>query len=146
MKEIKKISPHETLLIRHPVLRAGMEIETCIFDGDNDENNNHFGIFVTKKLVGVISIYQNKNSAFNVDNQFQIRGMAVLNSYQKKGFGKLLINHCENFIFAKSKFLIWMNARESAVLFYEKLGYKKINSSFEIENIGTHFLLFKKFD
>ncbi|MBC7525156.1 MAG: GNAT family N-acetyltransferase [Flavobacterium sp.] len=144
MNAIKKISSKETVTVRHPVLRSGKNIETCIFEGDDLDTTHHFGYYVDGKLVGVISIYQNKNSNFNSDNQFQIRGMAVLNTHQKKGFGKQLINYCENFTFVQNNKLIWMNARVSAVSFYEKLGYKKINSSFEIKDVGFHFLMYKE--
>jgi hypothetical protein len=42
--------------------------------------------------------------------------------------------------------LLWFNARETAVPFYEKLGCTKKGASFEIPEIGLHFLMYKYFD
>ena len=60
--EIKKISSVETYPIRHEVLRKGKPIETCKFKGDDDENTIHFGLFLEDKLVGIISIFKEKNN------------------------------------------------------------------------------------
>ena len=98
MMKIQNISSIDTFLVRHPVLRAGKPIESCVFDGDNLPSTKHFGLFVEGKLVGVVSVFKNNNTTFNIENQFQIRGMAVLQEFQKRGFGKDLVKHCEELI------------------------------------------------
>jgi ribosomal protein S18 acetylase RimI-like enzyme len=70
--------------------------------------------------------------------------MAVLPEFQKKGFGEDLVKHCEKYIKSLNGPLIWFNARENAVLFYEKLGYNKIGNPFSIADIGIHFLMKKE--
>jgi GNAT superfamily N-acetyltransferase len=72
--------------------------------------------------------------------------MAILEEYQSTGFGKLLIEEIFNFIESTQVELLWFNARESAVPFYEKLGCTKKGASFEIPEIGLHFLMYKYFD
>ena len=144
MIKIQNISSTDTFLVRHPVLRTGKPIESCVFDGDNSPSTKHFGLFVEEKLVGVVSVFKNKNTNFNIENQFQIRGMAVLPEFQKKGFGENLVKHCENNVKDGTKTLIWFNARENAVPFYEKLGYHKVGNSFSIADIGIHFLMKKE--
>ena len=144
MIKIQNISSIDTFLVRHPVLRTEKPIESCVFEGDNLPSTKHFGLFVEEKLVGVVSFFKNKNSSFNIKNQFQIRGMAVLPEFQKKGFGKNLVNHCENYVKSANETLIWFNARESAVAFYEKLGYRKVGNPFSIADIGIHFLMQKE--
>ena len=42
--------------------------------------------------------------------------------------------------------LIWFNARENAVSFYEKLHYIKIGAPFAIADIGLHYLMKKEMD
>jgi GNAT superfamily N-acetyltransferase len=145
MKQIKQISATETIIVRHPVLRKGMPIETCQFEGDNLTTTIHFGFFENKKIIGVISLFKQKNGTFIANNQYQIRGMAVLENHQKKGIGQALMNHSENYILNTTSSLIWFNARENAVPFYEKMGYHKVGNSFEINPIGTHFLMTKSF-
>ena len=95
MEIIKNISSLETYSVRQPVLRAGKPIESCQFDGDDLPTTNHFGIYNDEKLVGVVSVFNKINSIFNSPNQFQIRGMAILSEYRKKGFGEKLLHHCE---------------------------------------------------
>lgn len=145
MYTIKQIQAQEAYTVRHPVLREGKPIESCSFPNDDLISTQHFGLFVNKKIVGVVSLFQNKNATFSAENQWQIRGMAVLPHFQKKGFGRKLISHCEENIDSKNA-VIWFNARENAVPFYEKLGYKKIDKAFLIESIGLHFVMYKEFN
>ncbi|EMY3583243.1 GNAT family N-acetyltransferase [Flavobacterium psychrophilum] len=140
---IKEITAQETLLVRNLVLRPGKLVETCSFDGDNLEQTKHFGYYEGKKIVGIVSVYKNKNSTFKSPNQYQVRGMAILEEFQEKGFGKLLMKHCKDYLISNQASLIWFNARETAVPFYEKLGYTKNGLPFAIANVGIHFLMFK---
>ena len=142
--EIKKISSLETYPVRHEVLRKGKPIETCQFKGDDDENTTHFGLYVEDKLVGIISIFKENNILFPELNQFQIRGMAVLEAFQGKGFGAKLVKEAENHCISLNTDLIWFNARENAVPFYKKLNYIIIGDSFLIPDVGIHFVMYKK--
>ena len=143
MTELKIISSEDTFPVRHPVLRQGKPIESCFFDGDNLETTVHFGLFLKAKLVGVISVFKNKNSIFKAENQFRIRGMAILQEYQGKKYGKQLLLGCEMYVLGQKPDLIWFNAREIAVPFYENSGYKIVGEPFEINEIGTHYIMFK---
>jgi GNAT superfamily N-acetyltransferase len=144
MAIIKKISSSETILVRQPVLRVGKPVESCRFDGDDLETTHHFGLYLGQELVGIISLFQKNNSVFTETNQYQIRGMAVLQGKQKTGFGKSLILHSEAFCKNHNVDLIWFNARVEAVGFYEKMGYQKTGFPFEIPDVGEHIVMFKK--
>lgn len=144
MIEIKNIDFASTFSVRHPVLRDGKPIESCFFDGDDLKTTAHFGLFLDKKLVGVISIFKNKNNTFSAQNQFQIRGMAVLKECQGKSFGKQLLHQAEKHVRIQKGGLIWFNARENAVPFYQNSGYEIIGNAFEIKDIGTHYIMSKK--
>jgi ribosomal protein S18 acetylase RimI-like enzyme len=141
--EIKKITAFETLIVRHPVLRPGKPIETCHFEGDDLPTTSHFGLYFENQLAAVISAFKVQNKLFSEENQYQIRGMAVLEEFQKKGFGEELLKHCENEIKLKKGNLIWFNARETAVGFYKKSGYEVLGDQFEIPDVGPHYILFK---
>jgi ribosomal protein S18 acetylase RimI-like enzyme len=144
MIEIKKINAFDILIVRHPVLRAGKPLESCHFEGDDLPSTVHFGLYLDKQLIAVISVFEVKNKLFTEENQYQIRGMAVLEEFQKRGFGEQLLQYCENEIRLKKGELIWFNARETAVGFYKKSGYKIIGGQFEIPDVGPHFILFKR--
>ena len=142
--EIKEISAFESIIVRHPVLRFGKPIESCRFEGDDLPTTSHFGLFYENEISAVVSVFEAKNNLFLEVNQFQIRGMAVLEQHQKKGFGEALLKYCENQIRNKMGEIIWFNARETAIGFYEKSGYQKSSDGFEIANIGIHYVLYKK--
>jgi GNAT superfamily N-acetyltransferase len=101
-------------------------------------------LFLEDKLIGIISIFKEKNNLFSELNQFQIRGMAVLEEFQGKGFGAELVKEAKNYCFNLNADLIWFNAREKAVPFYKKLDYKIIGDSFLIPDVGIHFVMFIK--
>ena len=143
MKLIQKITSKQTYPVRQSVLRQGKTIETCHFDGDDLETTTHFGLLVDKNIVGIVSIFQNKSDIFVAENQYQIRGMAILDDFQQKGFGRELVLYCENYILTINGNLIWFNARENAVEFYQKLGYTTHGNSFIIDGIGSHYVMYK---
>lgn len=146
MIEINEIGAFKTFEVRHPVLRSGKPIESCHFDGDDFSSTKHFGLFENEILAGVISLFKQGNAAFANDNQFQIRGMAVLENYRKRGFGEELVRHVEIYVNRQNGKLIWFNAREVAVKFYRNLGYEIIGNAFDIPDVGTHYMMYKILD
>jgi ribosomal protein S18 acetylase RimI-like enzyme len=144
MIEIKKINTFDTIIVRHPVLRLGKPVSTCHFEGDDLPTTSHFGLNLDNRLIAVISAFEVKNKYFTEENQYQIRGMAVLEEFQNRGFGEQLLQYCENEIRIKKGELIWFNARQTALGFYKKSGYAIIGDQFEIPDVGTHYVLYKK--
>ena len=140
---IQKITPFDTYPVRHLVLRFGKPIESCHFNGDDLPSTHHFGYYLNETLLGVISLFEIGNDHFSKQKSYQIRGMAVLNSHQKKGIGEALVQKAEDFCLTQKATLIWFNARTSAVGFYEKMGYVTVGSEFEITDVGPHFLMYK---
>jgi len=140
---IKKIKAEETYPVRHPVLREGRPVEDCKFDKDNDPDTFHLGLFVENELLGIVTYLKN-NLEELTGSQFQLRGMAVLKEYQTKGFGNLLIKKGEEIIKKEQGNAIWCNAREVAINFYKKNGFKIIGKPFVIPRIGLHYMMYKE--
>jgi len=143
MIEIRRISSTETYDVRHPVLRKGMPRESCAFTGDDDEQTVHFGLFEDGLLVGIVSVFSANHENF-AGKQVQLRGMAVLESHQGKGFGKMLIREAEKHAAGSGVEFIWFNARINAVGFYQKMGYSIVGDAFDIPNIGIHYIMYRK--
>jgi len=143
---IREISAFETYAVRQPVLRPGKPVESCYFEGDDSPATKHFGFFDGEQLVGIVSLFESSIRFFREKNQFQIRGMAVLASHQKKGIGEALMQHIENELQQEKNAFLWFNARESAVGFYRKIGYETLGDPFDIGDIGTHYVMCKKFE
>ncbi len=141
---IREITAVETYPIRHPVLRPKQPIASCAFEGDQAATTVHFGYYEHGQLLGVASLFAADNPSFEYPAQLQLRGMAVLPDQQKKGIGEQLIRYAEDFAHTAHYKLIWFNAREVAIGFYQKIGYSVWGGPFEIDGIGIHYMMFKK--
>jgi predicted GNAT family N-acyltransferase len=130
---IKEIDKKSTYPVRHLVLRKGKPIESCYFEDDEKDSTRHFGLIIDKKVVGVVSLFEQKNENFNENKKIQ-----------QKGYGKLLIEKVETYCLELNVDLIWFNARENAKSFYQKMNYTTSGKPFLIENIGLHYIMIKK--
>ena len=63
---------------------------------------------------------ENNSELFLEEKQYQLRGMAILESYQNTGFGNLLLAEAEKLLHQRQVDLLWFNARETAIHFYKK--------------------------
>jgi len=142
---IQEITSAETYAVRHPVLRAGRPIETCAMPGDDAEDTFHLGLFEDEQLIGVVTFMNATKPQFK-GKQYQLRGMAVLDGYQGKGLGNLLVAAGETRLKAAGYKLLWCNARIKALNFYTRKGFKIEGEPFEIDLIGTHYLLYKNLE
>ena len=76
------------------------------------------------------------------DKCLRLRQMAVQNNLQGKGIGASMLNFAEILSRDKGYRKLIMHARESAVGFYEKLGYRTVGDKF-IEVTIPHFVMEK---
>ena len=146
MYTIKQIPSQDTFAVRQPVLRPGKPVDSCIFEGDDLETTTHFGIYADDDIKGCVSVFQSASEEFPEENQFQMRGMAVVESHQKKGLGEMLVNEAEKYVQEMHASILWFNARESAIGFYKKMGYKVNGNEFDIPGVGTHYIMYKVFE
>ena len=140
---IKSISSKETWPVRHPILRKGRPLEDCRFENDDLNTTFHLGCFYKENLVGVATFLKNENPNFK-GSQYQLRGMAVLEDYQKKRVGEMLINQAAKQLTDDGIQILWFNAREIALSFYKNLNFQIKGDPFDIKSIGTHYLMYKK--
>lgn len=139
--EVLRIKSIDTYTIRHKMLRPNGTIEDCMFQGDHDELTFHLGAFVDKKLVSVASFYFEKHPNFPEAYQYRLRGMATLPEYQGQGHSSSLLRTAFPVIKQNQCPLLWCNAREKAMGFYLKVGFRPNGEIFTIQNIGKHMLM-----
>lgn len=142
---ILEISAQETYPLRSLVLRNRDSGIPCSFDGDLDKTTHHFGYMLDNEVVSIVSFYERENENFGSKTMVQLRGMATHPNFSGQGFGKELMNFTIDCFRDKGIDLIWCNAREIAITFYEKLGFKSTGKKFEIQNIGPHILMYYQF-
>jgi N-acetylglutamate synthase-like GNAT family acetyltransferase len=74
----------------------------------------------------------------------QIRFMAVDDSYQGKGLGRMIVEHLEKRAKDLGLKSVELQARENAVKFYESCGYSIREKTFLLWGIIQHYLMEKK--
>jgi len=141
MIQINKISAQETFPIRLEVLRKNIPLP-FEFNGDFDEDTFHLGAFENNQLIAVASFMKANNSHIKGE-QYQLRGMATLETHQGIGAGKLMMENAFEILKELKVDCLWCNARLMAIPFYEKLGMRTFGESFDIEHVGLHFTMFK---
>ncbi len=129
--------------VRHKILRSGQPRERCYYPEDSYKHTAHVVVKLKDEIIGCASVYKESHPDFVLRQSWRIRGMAVLNIFQGRGFGMQLLQACVNHAIKYKADVIWCNARVNAVEFYKRGGFKVIGDEFEIADIGPHYLLAK---
>jgi GNAT superfamily N-acetyltransferase len=141
---LKIVKSDDLLNLRSKILRNNLDPNLCRFPGDKEINSFHIGAFNGNTLIGGVSVMKNECKKKELPNCFQLRGLFVDKEFQHNGIGKTIVNFVENRLRDSGVNYLWMNARESAVLFYLKLNYSNSKISYVINDIGLHYLMYKK--
>jgi ribosomal protein S18 acetylase RimI-like enzyme len=140
--KIEFITTEQTYPLRNSVLRPNKPVESVFLEKDNDADTFHLGAFYEGKLISIGSFHQSDHSQFLQSNQYQLRKMATDPQFRKMNAGRQLIEFAFNELRNRKVELMWCNAREVAIGFYEKLGLKTANNFFEVPGIGPHKLMY----
>ena len=141
---LKIVKSEDLLNLRSKILRNNLDPNLCRFPGDKEINSFHIGAFNGNTLIGGVSVMKNECKKKELPNCFQLRGLFVDKEFQHNGIGKTIVNFVENRLRDSGVNYLWMNARESAVLFYLKLNYSNSKISYVRNEIGLHYLMYKK--
>ena len=142
---IKSINAIDTFIVRHTVLRPDRTIEECFFELDNHASSLHLGMEFNGEIIAVLSALPITSENFPNLMSMRLRGIAILHAFQKKGLGSRLMIEVEKRLLKLKKIkLIWLNARISAKLFYQNLGYETMGETFNVRGIGIHQFMYKK--
>jgi predicted GNAT family N-acyltransferase len=125
------------IALRRKILRVPLGLEFTSDELAADTHDRHIGAFRDGELAGCLIL-----SA--VDAKIaKMRQVAVDESLQGTGVGRLLVEACEAKARAAGATEIQLNARESAVSFYLKLGYAVTAGPFT-EVTVPHFKMSKR--
>ena len=144
--KVLRISANDTRNIRQQVLRPESPIDECVFDGDDDDQTFHLCVFIDSRLVSIASFYFEKHLQLEAPYQYRLRGMATLPDYRGQGHSSALLKTGFPIVIQNLCSLVWCNARENALGFYEKLGFQSDGDFFDIEDIGPHKLMIRKLE
>ena len=124
---IQEITAAQTLPIRHQVLWPHKPIAYCLVAGD--ESAQHWGAFHADKLVSVGSLYINNQQA-------RLRKFATLTDFQGQGIGSQMMTQMLATLSSQAVHYFWLDARETAIPFYQRFGLNCEGERFYKEDIA----------
>jgi ribosomal protein S18 acetylase RimI-like enzyme len=143
--QIEELKAEQVRPLRKRVLRPHQDVSELIYEGDEDPETVHFGLYHQGELSGIISLYHQsppEHSRVDSDKSWRIRGMATVPECRGQGFGKALLNHGVRYARNKGAGEIWCNARGAVLGFYGGRGFEVRGEAFELSGIGEHFRMF----
>lgn len=141
---IKFLDVDDLLPIRKDILRPGaLTINECRFTTDKAPGAFHLGLYLQGQLVSIASFHP-QNYGKYAGEGFQLRGMATVEKYRRRGLANQLLNFAIVYLRGQKANYLWCNARKSALQFYLNMGFEMISSEFEVQGIGPHYVLYVK--
>lgn len=112
-------------VLRQQVLRRPLGLDLYAEDLRPEAQQLHFGMFdEAGRLVGCVI------AAPQSATEVKIRQMAVATDMQRRGLGRAIMQQLEAVLAARGFTHFALHARDVAVPFYEKLGYKVVGPGF----------------
>ena len=124
--EVIEVAAEATHDLRARVLRDGTHRDV-VFDGDDDPRTVHLAAVEGDRILGVGSFYE-------VDGEVKLRGMAVEPDAQGSGAGRVILEAAHQRFRGR---LLWASCRDSALGFYERLGWTIVGEGFDTPH-GPH--------
>jgi N-acetylglutamate synthase-like GNAT family acetyltransferase len=125
--------------LRKEILRKPLGLDFSEADLENEKDDTLIAAFDDDEMVGCCMLCK------ETDEKIKLRQMAVHEDVQGKGLGAAILHFAENIARDKGYKKIFMHARETAVGFYEKLGYQ-INSEVFNEVSIPHYVMEKRLE
>lgn len=123
--------------LRDTVLRKPLGLSLYDEDTSGDADDDIF-VAVAEEGIVVGCLMAKPTAAHAV----KLRQMAVAEAFQQRGVGKMLMLEAEQYLHARGFRRIGLHARQYALGFYEKLGYKAYGDIFT--EVGIPHLAMEK--
>ena len=118
--------------LRSQVLRKPIGLDFTEEELDKETDEILLGAFDEDEMIGCCMLTKTE------EGELKLRQMAVKDDLQGTGIGASIISFAENLARDRGFGKMVMNARDSAVGFYEKLGYKVVGDAFTEVNLPHH--------
>ncbi len=124
----------QMVALRYQILRQPLGLSFSTDELDKEKDNLLIAAFDDDEMLGCCMLTPKNNQ------MLQIRQMAVQNNLQGKGIGASLMSFIENLARDKGYKCLMMHARNTAIGFYEKFGYKVIGDEFIEVDVPHHVM------
>jgi len=124
--------------LRWRILRAPWKQLKGREQDDEEDRSYHIMAMENDLLIGVARLQ------FPEQNIAQLRYMAIDRRYQNKGIGREIVAYMEDIARKNNAEQLILHARDNALGFYEKLGYKITEKSYLLFNSIQHYKMRKE--
>jgi len=114
----------ETIKLRDMILRKPLGLQFTAKQLAAEKEQCHLAAYNNNELVACLVLVPMD------DGTIKMRQVAVAKKHQRKGLGLRLVAESERWAREKGFILMHCNARDVAVAFYEKMGYKRVGEMF----------------
>ena len=144
--KIERVPSIKTRPLRHEVLWPHREsVDVCFIDIDDRPDAIHLAAYHNDVIVGVCSLFEMHSPKLTDNKQYRLRAMATHPSVRGKGAGRMLVEQALSIVESSGYDVLWCDAREVALGFYEQLGFERIDEWYDIPNIGKHQFMYYRF-
>ncbi len=128
---------HQMVKLREDILRRPLGLGFTPEELESEKDNMLIAAFEDEQMLGCCMLVEEQPGTV------RLRQMAVLNNLQGKGIGRALMSFAENIARDRGYKILRMHAREHAIGFYEKVGYKVSGDKF-VEVTIPHYVMEKQ--
>jgi len=117
------------IALRASILRQPLGLSFSPDELAAEAGSHHIGCYVDGELVGCLVLKPIGA------RRIQMRQVAVDERVKGRGFGRMMVEYSEDFARKRGFEEMTLHARETAVPFYERLGYTKLGEPFTEQTI-----------
>lgn len=121
--------------LRYRVLRQPLGLEFTDEQLADEANQIHMGAYLSGQLVGCLVL------VVVDDSTLKMRQVAVEPEMQRQGIGQKMVSYAEYYAIENGFCRIELHARNTAMQFYEDLGYAVLGDEFIEVGIPHHMLV-----
>jgi len=143
MMKVSRISAEQCKPLRHSVLWRHIELEIdCDIDIDQREDAIHLGAYFNDQIISVCSLFEMTTENLMYASQLRLRAMATNPDFRGQNAGRAVVKKAIELASEKNYDVLWCDAREVALGFYEKCGFQVKGDFYQVRNIGPHKLMY----
>lgn len=128
--EVSRVELADIMPLRVAVLRKGTPATDCNYPEDSYPGVVHFGIIYEGTAIATSTWFMKECPEVPNISAIQLKGMAVAEQLQGAGLGALLIDAGIALAIEQGAKVAWARARDSAMGFYERLGFVSTGDGF----------------
>ena len=127
---VTSVALTDVMQLRVAVLREGTPATDCNYPEDDYPDVVHFAIFHEGTAIATSSWFMKECPEKPGIAAIQLKGMAVAGHLQGEGLGALLVEAGIALAIERGAAIAWARARDSALGFYERLGFVSTGDGF----------------